>query len=112
LRVYEYFVIHNMLKLVKKPSYFCTMRFFLTRIGAYLSQKQIGKVNSALNYLEAGRWMHAKRFKPQRFSNRTQLHEFVGHPFIDKRVCYLEFGVSEGYSLQQWGARLVNPVTQ
>jgi hypothetical protein len=56
--------------------------------------------------------MHAKRFKPLRFSNRTQLHEFVGHPFSDQRVCYLEFGVSEGYSLQQWANRLLHAATQ
>ena len=88
------------------------MKSLLTRLGTHLSPTSIHKLNSAINYLETGRWMHAHGFDPRRFSNRTLLHEFVAQPIKDQKVCYLEFGVSEGYSLLQWAARLTHQETQ
>lgn len=87
-----------------------TVRGLTTRMGSVLSQRTIGRMDSVLNYLEVGRWMRAKGFRPShRVSTREQLFDRIGAEIADKRVLYLEFGVYQGNATRYWSRLLRNP---
>jgi hypothetical protein len=82
----------------------------LTRLGERVEVTHIQKLNSALNYLEVGRWMKANGFAPtRRFRARQQLYSEIGSRVANERVLYLEFGVYTGVSLRYWCGLLLNP---
>ena len=84
----------------------------LTRAGARLSASHIHKLNSAVNYLEVGRWLKANGFgSAPRFADRWLMYEALAAPISRERVLYLEFGVYEGYTLRRWAKLLQNPAS-
>lgn len=84
----------------------------LTRAGARLSASHIHKLNSAVNYLEVGRWLKANGFgSAPRFADRWLMYEALAAPVSQERVLYLEFGVYEGYTLRRWAKLLRNPAS-
>lgn len=87
-------------------------QFALTRIVAFCSKSQIRYLNSALNYLEVGRWLKANGFESfPRFPTREALYTALATPLAGERVLYLEFGVYEGTSLRMWSRLLEDPAT-
>lgn len=86
-----------------------SIRYFLTRIGEALSERQIRVMDAALNYLETGRWMRAKGYAPiRRVSGREQLWELAAASLQGKAVLYLEFGVFRGDAMRRWVQLLPN----
>ena len=87
-----------------------TTQWLLTRCGESLSTTHIQKLNSALNYLEAGRWLKANGFTAaSRYCTRPLLHSAIGSRIATERVLYLEFGVYTGVTLRLWSGILQNP---
>jgi transposase InsO family protein len=88
-------------------------RFFkqlLTRVGAHVSARTIHRVNAALNYLEAGRWMKAHGFAARRrVRDRREIYEQVAAEVGAARALYLEFGVHRGESMRIWSGLLRHP---
>lgn len=82
----------------------------LTRIGAHVSARTIHRVNAALNYLEAGRWMRAHGFVvPRRVRDRREIYAKIAAEVGEARALYLEFGVHRGESMRMWSALLKHP---
>lgn len=85
------------------------MRYRLTRIGARLGPKTVWQLNHCLNYLEVGRWMHAKGFDANgRLNTREEIFDVVVDQVRDKDVLYLEFGVFKGVATRYWSEHLKN----
>jgi hypothetical protein len=81
----------------------------LTRLGARCSPRTIHRLNAAVNYLEAGRWMRAHGFDAgRRVDTREQVFEAIAAEVRDEPVLYLEFGVFEGASMRMWSRLLRN----
>ena len=82
----------------------------LTRLGERCSPEHIRNLNSALNYLEVGRWLKAKGFEGEpRYPSRAALYDAIASNIADERVLYLEFGVHRGTSMRQWSSLLRHP---
>lgn len=90
-----------------------TQRFgkvLLTRLGPWLTSRQIHFLNAIVNYLEVGRWAAEHGFSGfPRYRGRLELHTAVAASFAAKEVLYVEFGVFEGTSLRHWCGLLQNP---
>ncbi len=85
----------------------------LTRIGSLTSRNAVRAADSALNYVEVGRWMKAKGFVPEcRLNTRHEVFDAIGREILGERVLYLEFGVFKGASMRKWSALLNNPASQ
>jgi len=85
----------------------------LTRLGKFVPQKAIHNLNGVLNYLYVGRWMNGRGYVPaRRFSQREDLHKFLGSCYANDPVTYLEFGVYRGDSIRLWSQLLQNPNSQ
>jgi len=75
----------------------------LTRLGPLCSPRVIFALNRAVDYLEIGRWMRSRGFDvAHRVASRTALFELAASEVTDRRVLYMEFGVSNGASLRYW----------
>lgn len=86
-----------------------TVRGLTTRMGSVLSQRTIRRMDSVLNYLEVGRWMRARGFRPgHRVSTREQLFDRISAEIAERRVLYLEFGVYQGNATRYWSRLLQN----
>ena len=84
----------------------------LTKVGERCSPHHIRQLNSALNYLEVGRWLRANGFaNTPRAADRAALYAAVARTIGQERVLYLEFGVYEGASLRVWSSLLHNPLS-
>jgi len=82
----------------------------LTRFGASLSARTIYNLNTAVNYLEVGRWMRARGYGTNhRVSRREDLFDLVGKEVGHRDVLYLEFGVFRGKATRYWSKLLLNP---
>jgi hypothetical protein len=82
----------------------------LTRFGSLLQASHVRALNSALNYLETGRWFRSQGFGAfPRYRRRSELHSAIASRFAEERVLYLEFGVYQGESLRLWSKLLRNP---
>jgi hypothetical protein len=85
-------------------------KYFLTRVGAFLSARVVYSLNASINYLEVGRWMRAKGYDTsRRLSRRAELFDLVGKQVCNREVLYLEFGVFEGAATRYWSKLLLNP---
>jgi len=85
-------------------------KYFLTRLGAFLSARAIYSLNASISYLELGRWMRVKGLDTsRRFSRREELFDLVGEQVRDREVLYLEFGVFQGAATRYWSRLLLNP---
>jgi hypothetical protein len=85
-------------------------KYPLTKIGERLGAKTIHYLNSALSYLEVGRWMRAQGYDvSRRVHRREQLFDLVGREVGDREVLYLEFGVAEGAATMYWSKLLRHP---
>jgi hypothetical protein len=86
------------------------IKYPLTRIGERTNAKTIHYLNSALNYLEVGRWMRVHGYDVNnRVERREQLFDIVGKEVGEKEVLYLEFGVGAGTATRYWSKLLRNP---
>jgi hypothetical protein len=86
----------------------------LFRIGEHLTTSHIGKLNSAISFLEMGRWFKANGYNfhnSYRFANRSDLYAAIASKIEDEVVLYLEFGVWQGASLRIWSKLLRNPLS-
>src|SRR5438067_9994681 len=97
----------------------------LFRIGEHLTTSHIGKLNSAISFLEGklnsaisflemGRWFKANGYNfhnSYRFANRSDLYAAIASKIGDEVVLYLEFGVWQGASLRIWSKLLRNPLS-
>jgi len=82
----------------------------LTKVGARLSPRAIHNLNATINYLEVGRWMREKGYRPlQRVSAREQFWDLLGQQIGDRVVLYLEFGVWQGEATRAVAKRLRHP---
>lgn len=88
------------------------MQVLLTKVGERCSPNHIRKLNSALNYLEVGRWLKANGFSiSSRVADRGSLYSVVSKGIEREDVLYLEFGVYRGASLRAWSRLLHNPLS-
>jgi hypothetical protein len=95
---------------VRDHEKFIAWKYFLTRVGAFLSPGIIYNLAGCLNYLEVGRWMRASGMKiVQRVKEREQLFDLVGAEVSERDVLYLEFGVFHGEATRYWSKLLRNP---
>ena len=86
----------------------------LFRIGEHTTTSHIGKLNSAINFLEMGRWFKASDYSIRnspRFADRRDLYAAIASKIENEVVLYLEFGVWQGASLRIWSQLLRNPLS-
>ena len=86
----------------------------LFRIGEHVTTSHIGKLNSAINFLEMGRWLKANGYSFRNssgFANRGELYAAIASKIEGEVVLYLEFGVWQGASLRTWSQLLRNPLS-
>jgi hypothetical protein len=82
----------------------------LTRLGSVCSARAIYNLNGVFNYLHAGWWLQAHRFRPGvRVGSREELFRIMAAEIAERIVLYLEFGVAKGASIRQWSRLLRNP---
>ena len=82
----------------------------LTHVGALCSTKVIYVLNASMNFVEAGWWMRARGFTvPKRAINRYEVFDAIARDIGDRRILYLEFGVSRGWSMRYWSRIVENP---
>jgi len=68
-----------------------------------------GRMESALNYLYAGRWMMDHRYSPAcLLKERRELFITVAKSICDEEVLYMEFGVWKGDTIRLWSTLLKN----
>lgn len=78
----------------------------LTRIGRHTSAATIHRLNATIDYLEAGRWLHAKGLDTGvRVRSRSELFAMAARE-LGATALYLEFGVWEGASVREWAQLL------
>lgn len=84
----------------------------LTRVGERLSGRAIHNLNATINYLEVGRWMREKSYRPlRRLPAKEQFWDLLEQEVGDRVVLYLEFGVWRGETTRAVAKRLRNPQT-
>ncbi len=89
------------------------IKYAFTMIGSRSSEHTIHVVNAVANYLEVGRWMHARGFEiPRRLERREAIFDCVAAQVSASRVLYLEFGVHRGASMSYWSKLLRSPETR
>ena len=89
------------------------IRMSLIWLGSVCGDRPAHVLNSAVNYMAVGRWMAANGFyTSDRVSRRLELYRRLAAQIADKRVLYLEFGVSFGDSIRQWSKLLKNESAQ
>jgi hypothetical protein len=85
----------------------------LTRLGSVTPQRVVRAVDSALNYVAVGRWMHERGFAVGRPTpTRYGVFDAVAERIGGARVVYLEFGVLHGDSMRKWSSLLTNPSSE
>jgi Macrocin-O-methyltransferase (TylF) len=83
-------------------------------VGEYVTPWHIGKLNSAINFIELGRWFKANGYcfrNSFRFAERCDLYTAIASRIEGDAVLYLEFGVWQGASLRTWSKLLRNPLS-
>lgn len=82
----------------------------LTRVGARLSARAIHNLNASINYLEVGRWMRSKGYRPAyRLAYKDEFWQLLGRQIGERVVLYLEFGVWRGETTRAIANHLHNP---
>jgi hypothetical protein len=85
----------------------------LSKVGSLTPKTVFPRVQSALNYLYAGRWMKDHDFVPKKLvRDREQLIATIAAPICREEVLYLEFGVWRGDSMRQWSKLLRNDASR
>jgi hypothetical protein len=83
----------------------------LTRVGSFLPERTVIAADSAVNYLEVGRWMrqHGYSIGP-RLQTLEQVWGRIAEELAGKhRILYLEFGASSGDCIRHWAQLLPGP---
>jgi hypothetical protein len=87
-----------------------TMKQWLIGAGRRCSPLLLAKMNSGLNYLEAGRWFASHGFSTSGDArDRSELFDRAADDISELRVAYLEFGVWRGDSIREWSRLLRHP---
>lgn len=87
-------------------------RYWLTRVGGYLSAEQIHNLTTAVKYLEMGRRVGELGYRLEpRYKKKEELFDIVSGEVGDRKVLYLEFGVYQGQSMRRWSKLLRNPAS-
>jgi hypothetical protein len=81
----------------------------LTFAGTLLNKSHIRQLNSAVNYLEVGRWLSASGYSGPRYPGREEMYRAIGAPIAGEKILYLEFGVYYGNSIRCWAKILTHP---
>jgi Macrocin-O-methyltransferase (TylF) len=82
---------------------YSTLKRVLAEIGSRTPKSVFGRLESALDYLNVGRWMKDHQFSPNYLlKDRRELISTVGKLVCEDEVLYLEFGVWQGDSIRQW----------
>ena len=103
-------ITFSLLRKSKGMKFAQNLKYPLTKIGERTSAKTIHYLNSALNYLEVGRWMRAHGYDlSKRLSRREQLFDIVAAKIANREVLYIEFGVGGGAATRYWSKLLRNP---
>lgn len=85
------------------------IKYFLTKIGEFTPKTIIFQLNSALNYLETGRFLREAGLMPNhRVKSKIEVFHEALRSCRDQRVAYLEFGVYQGKSMEFWSTELTN----
>lgn len=89
------------------------LRWVLSKVGSHTPKRVFGRLESALNYLHAGRWMKDHQFSPAYLlKDPRELIATVAKLICDAEVLYLEFGVWKGDSIRQWSTLLKNSASR
>ena len=87
------------------------VKVMLTKAGEHTSVSTLLRLNSAINYLEVGRWLKANGFESSpRFSNSELLFSAVADRIRFEKVLFLKFGVYRGASPRSRSKLLLNPL--
>ncbi len=87
-------------------------RYWLTRVGGYLTANQVRSVNATARYLEMGQTMRQFEYViGSAFKTREDLYDLVGREVAHQNVLYLEFGVYQGAAIRHWSKMLRNPAS-
>lgn len=88
-------------------------RYWLTCIGAWLGEGQVGNLKGSLRYMEFGALARRLGFRidPIRRSapTREALYDLIANAVGKRDVLYMEFGVFEGEATRYWSRILTNP---
>lgn len=85
----------------------------LTRAGRHLSAHAVHNLNAVVNYLEIGRWMRERGYKPSyHLVAKEDFWELLRQRVGERIVLYLEFGVWRGETTTYVAKQLCNPSTQ
>lgn len=88
------------------------LKHLLTRVGEGLSAGTIHNLNAFINYLEVGRWMRDKGYRPRyRLAEKDQFWRLLADKIGDCVVLYLEFGVWRGETTRAVANHLRHPRT-
>lgn len=72
--------------------------------------RAIHKLNASVNYLEVGRWMRSKGYRPvYRLAQKNEFWQLLDRQIGDCAVLYLEFGVWHGDTTSAVAKCLHNP---
>ena len=86
------------------------LKAVLSKVGAHIPRQTFARLDSSLNYLNAGRWMSDHHFSPaDSFKTRLDLLTFIATSLSHEQVLYLEFGVWRGETMELWSNLLKNP---
>lgn len=85
-----------------------SFKSLLTRLGPCFSESSILLLDSILNYLEVGRWVHHRAYRTgKRVRTQEEVWRLIADEVADKRrVLYLEFGASSGDYIRRWSSLL------
>lgn len=89
------------------------LKWVLTKVGSHTPKPVFYRLESALNYLHAGRWMKDHQFSPACLvTERRELIATLAKLICNEEVLYLEFGVWKGDSIRQWSTLLKNSASR
>lgn len=95
-----------------RESIYTVLGTTLFHVGRRLNSWHIGKLDTAVSFLELGRWFSARGYtysSSGRFMRRADLYTAISRRIQNEVVLYLEFGVWKGDSLRIWSHLLKNP---
>jgi len=88
-------------------------RYWLTCMGAWMGEGQVGNLKGSLRYIELGALLRKLGFRVQPIGrtapSREALYELIAREVGGREVLYQEFGVFEGEATRRWSKLLTNP---